>query len=230
MVNASVQITDSTRKLAETIMELKELAVYVGIPEDKAGRKSNFIGPVAPGSEAITNAQLAYIHTHGVRSQSMRREMDPDVKSGARKYSEAYSLYVQAHGSPMFSIPARPIIEPAIEAMGNKEPIAAELGEAIKAALDGSKPQCVAHMKRAGMIGQNAVRAWFTDPRNGWPQNSPATIAEKIGKLKGAKFKAAKSVLDSGENLASINTPLVDTGQMRKAITYVVGQKGQEIK
>ena len=58
-------------------------------------------------------------------------------------------------------------------------------------------------MKRAmdvcGIAAQNYCRDWFTDPRNGWPPNSPITIARK---------KSAR--------------PMIDTGTMRKAITYVV--------
>jgi hypothetical protein len=52
------------------------------------------------------------------------------------------------------------------------------------------------------MLGQNIVRAWFVDPKNGWPENSPITIAAK-----------------------GSDKPLIDTGELRKAITYVVGDR-----
>ena len=99
--------------------------------------------------------------------------------------------------------PARPIIEPAIEAEGNKEPIAHELALAAKAVLDGKPEEAKRHLELAGLTGQNAVKAWFDDPRNGWAANAPATI-----KAKGSDH------------------PLIDKGEMRNSITYVV--KGEE--
>jgi hypothetical protein len=55
MINASVKTSDFSPALLKKLSEITELQAYVGIPEDKAGRKK---GPV-------NNAQLLYIHTHG---------------------------------------------------------------------------------------------------------------------------------------------------------------------
>ena len=164
------------------------MRVYVGIPEEKAARKG----------EEITNPELAFIHTHGARAASMREEMGKEMDGGS-PYSKAHEMYVQAHGSPLYQIPPRPIIEPAIEAEGNKERIAGELGDAAAAMLDGKGGQALTGLKRAGMAGQNAARDWFEDPRNNWPENAPATIEQK-GSAR----------------------PLVDTGELRKSIIYVV--------
>ena len=54
------------------------------------------------------------------------------------------------------------------------------------------------------MFAQNKVRAWFTDERNNWPPNAPSTIEKKS---KNGKIK---------------DNPLIDTGELRKSITYVV--------
>jgi hypothetical protein len=54
--------------------------------------------------------------------------------------------------------PARPVIEPAIVAEGNKEAIAAELAAAAKATLDGKPDVALVRLKRAGMAGQGAKR------------------------------------------------------------------------
>lgn len=35
------------------------------------------------------------------------------------------------------------------------------------------------HLEAVGMYAQNIVRAWFTNPNNGWAANSPLTIAKK---------------------------------------------------
>lgn len=54
-------------------------------------------------------------------------------------------------------------------------------------------------LRSAGNLAASYAKKWFTDPRNGWAPNSPRTIA-----LKGS------------------SRPLIDTGAMQEAITYVV--------
>ncbi len=193
MINGSVTVSekDNTGTLKKLLDEIASMEVYVGIPEENASR----------GDEEMNNAQLAFIHTHGARAASMREEMAETMEQGS-PYSTAHQMYVTAHGSPLYHIPPRPIIEPAIEAEDNKEAIAGELKEAAKAVLD-EKPDAVkAHLNRAGMLGANAARDWFEDPRNGWPPNAPATIKQK-----------------------GSDKPLIDTGELRKSITYVVKEK-----
>lgn len=116
--------------------------------------------------------------------------------------TNAQLVYLHSHGSALHGAPSRPIIEPAIEAPDNRANIAAELGAAARAALDDDAVQTNAHLQQAGMLGRNAAQRWFTDPRNGWAPNSPATIARK-----------------------GSDQPLVDTGQMRRALTYLVEEK-----
>ena len=38
--------------------------------------------------------------------------------------------------------------------------------------------QAMQHLEAVGMYAQNIVRAWFTNPNNGWASNSPLTIAK----------------------------------------------------
>ena len=125
----------------------------------------------------------------------------PEEKAPRKKgeISNAQLMFIHTNGSPLRNIPARPVIESAIEATGNKEPIVNELAQAAQAALDLKPGEANQHLKLAGMLGQNAARAWFTDPRNGWPPDAPETV-----KRKGSE------------------RPLIDTGQMRKAIIYVI--------
>lgn len=190
-----VNITSKTTKdelsaLAKIVKDIQNLEVYIGIPEENSTREK---------SGEINNAELAYIHTHGIRSAEMRNEMDKSVDSGM-PYSKAHALYIQSNGSPLWQSPPRPIIEPAIEHF--KGIIAEELGKAATVALDGDKEKAIRQLKHTGMIGQNIVRDWFTNPDNNWPPNSEATI-----KRKGS------------------DRPLIDTGELRKSITYVVGDK-----
>lgn len=188
-LKVKVTVTDGSLKAAKAFSDLSKMQVYVGIPEAGAGRKKS----------DITNAQLAFIHTHGVRTVTFRRRMGATMINRKITYQAALAMYLHSHGVAIFGIPPRPIIEPAIEAAGNKEQILAEMEKVAKAALNGKRYEAKAALKRAGMTAQNIVRAWFTDPRNHWAPNAPSTI-----KRKGS------------------SRPLIDTGELRKSITYVI--------
>lgn len=183
-VNVSVA-GDFTADIKELLEKLAKKTVCVGIPEEE--------NTVHDGGE-ITNAQLLYVHTHGVRDKEMRKAMQKDVDSGM-PYSKAHELYIHEHGSPMYQSPPRPVLVPALD--DGKEIIAEEMAEVVKAALDGNNP--VIALEKVGMLGQNMARDWFRDPQNNWPPNSPLTIKRK-----------------GSEN------PLIDSGGLRKSITYVV--------
>ena len=127
------------------------------------------------------------------------------VKNASRPGEEinnAELLYLHTHGSPLQHIPARPVIEPAIAAPDNKANITAELKEAAQGVLEGRPEDASRHLELAGQVGENAAVRWFTDPRNGWPRNAPSTI-----KAKGS------------------DRPLIDTGELRRAITHVVEER-----
>lgn len=176
--------------LKKIMADIGNIEVFVGIPEEESSRQSK---------GEINNAELAYIHTHGVRAKSMRREMQPDLDHGMA-YSKAYELYIQERGSPLWRSPPRPIVEPAIEK--NKESIAEKLKPALVAALDGDAQGAHDGLEKAGMFAANKVKDYFVDPENGWQENSPKTIAAK-----------------------GSERPLIDTGALRQAITYVVSDK-----
>lgn len=191
MVNCTVDtIFDGVPELLKALKELQENEVLVGIPEAKSSRKK----------EIIRNSELLYIHTHGIRRQSMRKEMQETMDSGS-PYSEAYQLYIQEHGSPLWASPPRPVLEPAIE--HRKDWIAEQLSKAAEAALDGNVKGVQDGLHKAGRVAESAAIDWFTNPANGWAPNSPETI-----KLKGS------------------DKPLIDTGELRKSITHVLRRKG----
>lgn len=172
--------------LFDRLVGLQKRHIYVGIPQAKDNRKTGKIG----------NAKLLYIHTHGIRRGSMIREMDQDMARGL-KYSAAFSLYIQSHGSPLWHSPPRPVLEPALKA--NSAKIGREFKNIYMACAKCDNAGMEAAITRTGQAAQEACQNWFRDPRNGWAPNAPATIARK---------KSAR--------------PLVSTGAMRDAITYVV--------
>lgn len=190
MVAQLTTLFDGVPDLLEALKELQNSEVLVGIPEEKSSRKK----------EIIRNSELLYILSHGVRKRSMRLEMDEQIEQG-KEYSEAYQLYLQEHGSPLWHSPPRPVLEPAIE--DSKERIAEQLQKAAISALDGDLKGVKVGMHKAGQVAENAARDWFTNPKNDWAPNSPKTV-----KAKGSE------------------NPMIDSEQMRKSITHVIRQKG----
>lgn len=149
-------------------------------------------------------------------------------ESGAgRKQGEinnAALMYIHTNGSPMNNIPARPVIEPAIEQPETKKLIVEQLKDAAEAAFEGDESAMDESLQKAGRLGANAAKRWFTDSRNGWPKNKPSTIRNKLRKLPGTSYADAMDILDSGGDISSLDTPLIDSGELRRSITYVVGE------
>lgn len=184
MVTATVKKQSNMQFFKSRIKAIAKTRVLVGIPQAKSSRDDG---------DSITNAELLYIHTHGIRRKSMINEMKSDMDQG-KKYSEAYALYVQSHGSPLWHSPPRPVLEPAMDY--HKEAVAAKLQDAIKLYLQRGS---LTGYRKIGLMAAGFARDWFEHPANGWAPNSPKTIA-----LKGSDL------------------PLVNKGAMRQAITYVV--------
>ncbi|WP_432353851.1 hypothetical protein [Anaerotruncus rubiinfantis] len=196
MVDIGVIVKDGDVDLEKVMAALRELAetdVLVGIPEDKSAREKT-----GPGKEDITNAQLAYIHTNGVRRLSMRKEMQPDIDTG-KPYPMVLKAYVQEHGSPLWHSPPRPFLEPSIEK--HIDEIKEDLETATTAALEGEDVQ--SHLEKIGMDAESNAKNYFEED-NGWPPNAAATI-EKKGSA----------------------APLVDKGAMKQSISYVIRKKGE---
>ena len=168
--------------LAKRVQGITRLAAYVGVPA--AGRRER-------STQLLKMAGTAA----GKRRQKLEKAAQSDV-------TNAELLFIHTKGSPLRRIPARPVLEPAIEAEGNKQAIASELAGSVKASLAGDKEGSVKKMKRAALAGQNAARGWFTDSRNHWAPNAPGTI-----KRKGS------------------DRPLIDTGALRAAIVGIIKEE-----
>jgi hypothetical protein len=143
----------------------------------------------------------------------------------ARKSGEmnnATLLYIHTKGSPVNNLPARPLIEPALSDPSNADKLSDDLSSIAQLALAGKPEQAKRLMSATGMDAVNMIRGWFDDPKNGWEPNKPSTVRRKMNKLKGKKKAAAFEAFASGEFVDSI---LVDSGAMRKAITYVLREK-----
>lgn len=189
MTGKVIEKFDRSQIILDALKYLKHSKVLVGVPQETSGRGGG-----------VTNAELAYIHTHGVRTPGMRAEMAGDMQSGS-PYSEAYGAYLMTHGSPAMGIPPRPFLEPAIQK--HRDELGALLKQAAGAACEGNRAGVDIGLRKAGMLGQNVVRRYFVED-NGWPPNAPSTIAQK-----------------------GSDRPLIDTGELRKSVAYVVVADGR---
>ncbi len=193
---SGTQVDETEFVLFDKLIDLiNQYDILVGVPEERSQRQ------IVPNKPIITNAELVYIHTHGVDVREIRYNRAMFQRLGydfldAR--DTARQMYIMSHGSVGYHIPPRPIIEPAIAA--HEDIIADKLQDIAKSFLDFNFKEGERKMEATGIYAQNIVKNWFTDPRNGWPPLSPYTIKMKNGK----------------------EQPLIDTGQLRRAITYVI--------
>lgn len=119
--------------------------------------------------------------------------------------TNAELLYIHTHGSPINNIPARPVVEPALA--DDRDRLSKMLKKSALLSLEGKEEEAIEQLKLTGMRGQNVARAWFNNPNNNWPPNSPSVEAAK--RKKGSTDPK----------------PLIDTGELRKSITYVLVKK-----
>lgn len=189
-----VQVTEvdkgDLKTVIDALLKLAEDELLVGVSADTAG---------SGRGEDINNAELAYIHTNGVRAAGMKSETDKAVEEGT-PYPLALQAYIREHGSPAYRVPPRPFLEPGIEKHLNL--VESGMKAALQDVLDGGDGR--AQRERLGATMAAKVQAYFQED-NGWPPNAPSTI-----KKKGSA------------------QPLVDTSALRQSITYIIRAKDKE--
>lgn len=120
--------------------------------------------------------------------------------------TNAELLFIHTNGSLINNVPARPVIEPALRE--DSERLSSMLGKAFVYALQGKFEFAFEQLEKTGMRGQKVARAWFTNPKNNWPPNAPSVVRAKLKK-------------------GSTNPrPLIDTGELKRSITYVINERG----
>ena len=137
----------------------------------------------------------------GVPSTTANRDTDPDDPS---PLNNAEIAYIQNFGSPAANIPARPFMEPGIAVV--RDAIAKRYRDGTKAILEGRIKNADVVHNVVGLIAQASIQAKITD--GPFAPLSPRTIAAR--KARGV----------------TRTKPLIDTGQLRQAITYVIRPKG----
>ncbi|HDR2362358.1 TPA: hypothetical protein QCH64_000571 [Enterobacter asburiae] len=140
--------------------------------------------------------------------------------------------YVNEYGSPAQNIPPRPHLIPGVKSV--EEQTVPQLKAAAQAALDGNAVGAERALNRAGTLAANGVRRYMTI--TGLTPLADSTVEARARRgRKGAKAELARRSADgklnainpdSGQLISNENvSPLIDTGQYRRAITHVVRDK-----
>ena len=147
-------------------------------------------------------------------SRKAGEERGPQAGSNARDDTpllNAQIAYIHDNGAPDVNIPRREFMRPGI-----KEGAAAFtpfLKRAADAMLAGKMDAVDKNLHAAGLAGQNAVRMKIKS--GPFVPLAPATVAARRRRSKGSSYRRKATA-------AADTTPLVDTGEMLKALTYVV--------
>jgi hypothetical protein len=140
----------------------------------------------------------AYIHNNEVLVG-----IPAENSGGHGGVSNVELLYIHSNGSPANNIPARPTLEPGVDDPKARPVLQTLLGDAMKAAITGNIAGAKMSQEKAGVLATNSVKAVFGSGR---------LAPLKLSTIRRRKKHSA--------------APLVDTGALRNAITYVIRPKG----
>jgi hypothetical protein len=130
--------------------------------------------------------------------------------------------YLQEMGEPGNNLPARPFLVPGVK---KAEPVYVDqLKYAMTAALTGDIAGFTKWANAAGLTAASSVRSVITAGID--PQLAQSTLRARAKKLLKHKDKAtrqaARDALATNDFSGISVTPLIDTGSLLKAITYVL--------
>lgn len=134
----------------------------------------------------------------GIPGEASEREDAPFGNAGIG--------YINENGSPAQNIPPRPHLQPGVRSV--QDETTAQLKLAALAVLDGKSGRAEQYLARAGVIAANAVKRYIII--GNLTPLAPSTLYAR---------KHRKVAPRNGEN------PLIDTGEYRRTITYVVRDK-----
>jgi hypothetical protein len=133
----------------------------------------------------------------GIPASNAARDPEPGEHTAA---TNALLGYVHEYGSPAKNIPARPFLHPGIA--NARADIEVHMKKAGQLALAGKPEEIGQELEKVGLIAQISVQKKITD--GPFEPLKPATLAAR--RARGRTGTA----------------PLLDTGQLRRAISYVV--------
>lgn len=155
--------------------------------------KDNYIGLVK-GTKFLAEMRVLV----GVPGEKTTR--NPDQDEAGSPITNAALAYIHDNGAPEANIPARPFMLPGLKKVQTE--IAQRLRTAGVSALNGNQDQAERRLEGIGLVAVSSIRATINEGVP--PPLAPATIAGRQARGRtGTK-------------------PLIDTGQLRNSITYVI--------
>lgn len=136
--------------------------------------------------------------------------------------NNAALAYIHENGAPEVNIPARPFLRPGVESA--KDKIIKSFERAGKAVFVGDIVEADKQLMRAGFEAQSAVRNKITD--GPFLPLAPVTIAARL--RRGHPGQQSRSIYGKGAIASSVHVdatgmqPLIDTGQLRASINFVI--------
>lgn len=158
----------------------------------------------------------------GIPDTTAQREPTPGEPNPPTNATIGYAM---EFGVPDKNIPARPFLIPGTESV--KDTVAIRLAKAGEMALSGNPSDVERGLMAVGIVAADAVRRQITD--GSFAPLSERTIAARAARgQKGAKQYLKLRGQGTPEDIlqgAGLVKPLIDTGQLRRAVTYVVRSK-----
>jgi hypothetical protein len=154
----------------------------------------------------------------GFPEDSTDRDATPGDDPEKRGITNAALGYIHDNGAPEANIPARPFMLPGMK--DAEKQVEAYLGGAMKAAMRGNVVAAEGQMQAAGMAAKLAIQRKINE-------GIPPPLSERTLRARARKGrKGAILELERREKgydpLTVLAKPLIDTGQMRNAVNYVI--------
>lgn len=158
------------------------------------------VSEVMKGVKALTRSEVL------IGIPDTRAERKPVDGETGPPTSNALIGYVQEFGSPEKNIPARPFLIPGVQSIKDKAiPVLKKAGQA---ALEGDGKDVAKSLMTVGLMGQGAVQRKITE-------GPFEPLSERTLKAREARGRAGTK-------------PLLDTGQLRASVTFVLRDKGSK--
>lgn len=173
------------------------------------------VGDVLRGLRALEE-QHVYV---GVPQEAAERDSDDDGKA---PINNAALAYIHEHGAPEANIPPRPFLVPGTNLV--KDYVAAQYKHMAVDAMEGRPDTVVRRLTSMGLKAVSAVRNYMTEAPFTPLKEGTLKSRARRGR-KGAALELemrAKGVAPDNSNAR----PLIDTAQLKNAITYVI-RKGK---
>lgn len=148
---------------------------------------------------------------------------DTTIRRDETGMTNAALAYIHDNGSPARNIPARPFMRPGMAAA--KSEVIRAMKKGLELILDGSKDAEVVALNQAGLIAQARIREYINQGIA--PPLADSTLKSRIRARQGVKGAKAELASRRAGNAAStaLAKPLINTGQLRNSITYVIRRK-----